>query len=70
MARIGHWTINHGDKVTFVDVRGKRRTGTANGLLFFPNHLVLNMGGLYGTPAVVTPGMIVKVRPTVLRSIE
>lgn len=52
----------HGDRVTFIDPRGNRRTGTVNGLLIFPTHLVLNMGGKYGTPAVVTPEMIVEVK--------
>jgi hypothetical protein len=61
--RIGAFEIRHGDRVAFVDRDGKRRTGRANGLLLFPTHCVLDMGGRYGTPQVVTPDMIVRVQP-------
>ena len=55
-------TLKHGDRVTIVDRFGKHRTGTVNGLLIFPTHCVLNMGGRYGTPAVASSSNIVRVR--------
>lgn len=47
--------VRHGARVKFRDARGEVRTGTVNGLLIFPTHCVLNMGGRYGTPCVVYP---------------
>jgi len=60
----GHnrYTINAGDRVRFIDARGVVRTGTANALLLFPTHLVLDMGGAHGTPCVVMPRQIIGVR--------
>lgn len=54
--------VKHGDRVTIRDRFGKQRTGTVNGLLIFPSHCVLNMGGRYGTPAVADASNIVRVR--------
>ena len=54
--------VKHGDRVTIRDRFGKQRTGTVNGLLIFPTHCVLNLGGRYGTPAVATSSNIVRVR--------
>ena len=45
--------LKHGDRVTFVDRFGAERTGRVNGLLVFPDHVVLDMGGRHGTPQVV-----------------
>jgi hypothetical protein len=45
--------FRHGARVTFHDRHGIKRTGKVNGLLIFPDHLVLDMGGMYGTPCVV-----------------
>ena len=53
--------IRHGDKVTFLDRFGKQRTGRAV-MRSSSGGWVLNMGGRYGTPAVVHEDMIVRVR--------
>lgn len=45
--------IRRGDRVTFTDRFGHYRTGRAQALLLFPDHVVLNMGGRHGTPQVV-----------------
>lgn len=52
-------TIGPGDRVSFVDRFGVTRTGKA--VMKGPAGWVLNMGGKYGTPAVPSPGSIVKV---------
>lgn len=59
--KLGNFDIKHGDCVTFTDARGSVRTGKANGMLLFPTHAVLNMGGRFGTPCVVKPEQIVRV---------
>lgn len=59
--KIGTWEIRHGDRVTIRDRFGALRTGRAIGLLLFPTHATINMGGKYGTPAVADPDNIVKV---------
>ena len=40
----------------------RNRTGVANGLLLFPGHVVINLGGRFGTPGVVDASNIVSVR--------
>ncbi len=54
--------ISAGDTVEFLragglNLRGEREyskaQGKANRLLLFPSHVVLNIGGKYGTPQVV-----------------
>ena len=55
-----HGGIGPGDRVTFVDRFGKERTGRA--VMYGPAGWVLNMGGRYGTPQVVSDEMIVRVR--------
>lgn len=55
------WDIGHGDIVTFRTRDGREMRGRANGLLLFPTHAVLDMGGKYGKPQVVYPGEIVRV---------
>lgn len=48
-------------------VRGKAvperkvRVGKANPLLIFPSHVVINLGGAYGTPGVVDVDNLVSV---------
>jgi len=59
--KIGPWEIRHGDRVTIRDRFGAERTGRAVGLLLWPTHATINMGGKYGTPAVASPANIVKV---------
>jgi hypothetical protein len=54
--------IRHGARVVFTDARGATRTGRAVGLLIFPTHAVLNVGGKHGTPAVVYPEQVLAVR--------
>jgi hypothetical protein len=66
--KIGRFDIKHGDRVTFVPREpwtrvGGSCTGRANGLLMFPDHLVLDMGGRYGRPQVVQANDIVSVKP-------
>jgi hypothetical protein len=51
----------HGARVTFLDRHGIKRTGRVNGLLVFADHLVLDMGGMYGTPCVVRYAQVVRV---------
>lgn len=53
-------SIRHGSRVTFLDRFGKKQTGRA--VMRGPFGWVLNMGGRYGTPAVVSRDMIVSVR--------
>lgn len=63
-------SIEPGDKVTALFPAGiglkgpeyKERTGEVNRLLIFPEHVVINLGGKYGTPGVVDAKNIVKVR--------
>jgi hypothetical protein len=55
------FNIRGGDRVTIVDQQGKQRTGRANPLLCFADHVVLNMGGRYGTPAYADAKNIVRV---------
>jgi hypothetical protein len=56
----GSGGISHGDRVTFVDRFGKRRTGRA--VMRGPAGWVLNMGGAHGTPQVVREEDVVSVR--------
>jgi hypothetical protein len=51
--------IQRGDRVTFVDRFGQKRTGKA--VMRGPNGWVLDMGGKHGTPAVPNPDTIIKV---------
>jgi hypothetical protein len=60
--KIGKFEISNGDLVTITDARGAARTGKAVSLLFFADHIVLNMGGKYGTPAVADARNIIAVR--------
>lgn len=65
--------IRGGDKVTALFPNGlklvngkavpeyKALTGKANGLLIFPEHVVINLGGKFGKPGVVDASNIVKV---------
>ncbi len=39
----------------------KVRTGVANPLLIFPSHIVVNLGGRFGTPGVVDARNLVSV---------
>jgi hypothetical protein len=52
--------IRAGDRVTIAAAHGEA-TGRAQGLLLFPSHVVLNMGGKHGRPAVATAANIVRV---------
>jgi hypothetical protein len=58
--KLGPWTINPRDRVT-ISTRFGPRTGRAQPLLFFPTHVVLNLGGKHGTPAVADLGNIIAV---------
>ena len=50
--KCGDFNVSHGDRVSFV--RGNKLShGKVNGLLVFPSHLVLDMGGPHGRPCVV-----------------
>lgn len=67
-------SVRTGDKVTALFPAGQSsrrgkvvqewvpRTGTANGLLIFQDHVVINLGGRYGTPGVVDASNIVRVK--------
>lgn len=59
--RIGIHEIQPGARVTIRTNQGQLRTGVVNRLLMYPSHVVLNMGGAYGSPAVATAANIVKV---------
>lgn len=61
--KTGKWTFAHGDRVRFRCRRfnGATRVGKVNGLLVFPGHCVLDMGG--GRPQVVQADDIVAVIP-------
>ena len=59
--KVGLWEIRHGDRVTIRNHFGVCRTGRAVGLLLFPTHATINMGGKHGTPAVADPSNIVMV---------
>ena len=52
--------IRGGDKVTYRTPQGQERTGSANPLLCFPSHIVINTGGRYGTPQVVNEANYIK----------
>lgn len=62
--------IEAGDKVTALFPNGigrdgpewKERTGVANALLIFPEHVVIDLGGRHGTAGVVDARNIVSVR--------
>lgn len=62
--------IKAGDRVTYLRPNGigrngvefKKAVGTAQMLLIFEDHVVLNVGGRYGTPAVVNADNFVSVR--------
>jgi hypothetical protein len=58
-------SIRHGDKVTALFHSGGdyvERTGRAVGLLIFPHHVVINLGGRYGTPGIVNAHNIMSVK--------
>ena len=67
-------SIQRGDKVTALFPNGKKleggkivqewkaRTGKVNPLLIFPEHVVIDLGGRFGTPGVVDASNIVSVR--------
>jgi len=61
--KYGTWEIKHPSRVVIVNERGARLTGRTNPLLFFPDHLILNMGGRYGTPGYADASNIVAVYP-------
>lgn len=60
--KVGTFNVAHGDKVYFWGRGHKYLCGTVNGLLMFPTHLVLDMGGRHGTPQVVYPEQIIRVK--------
>lgn len=45
--------IRGNDRVSYRDRFGDVKSGKANPLLIFPGHVVINVGGKYGTPVVV-----------------
>ena len=47
-----NYKIMNGDRVTIVTPQGNLVIGKAVGFLVFSDHLVINVGGRYGTPAV------------------
>jgi hypothetical protein len=53
--------IRSGDRVTYRTPQGQVKTGTAVGLLLFPDHVVINVGGKHGTPQVVDASNFVSV---------
>lgn len=54
--------IRPGDRVTIVDRFGKERTGRAT-IIVPGSHVVLNMGGAHGTPAIATDSNVTRVKP-------
>lgn len=66
-------SVRGGDRVSArfpagLRIRGRKavpeygvRTGVANPLLIFPAHVVINLGGRFGTPGVVDASNIVAV---------
>lgn len=54
--------IRPGDRVTIVDRFGKERTGRAT-IIVPGSHVVLNMGGAHGTPAIADDRNITRVTP-------
>jgi hypothetical protein len=58
---LGAQHIRPGDRVTYVNRFGQRLTGRV--VFALPTHLTLNMGGRYGTPAVINYADVVKVQP-------
>lgn len=60
--KIGDFDVKHGDRVYFRRANGSRASGKVNGLLVFPGHVVLDMGGRYGRPEVVPVGMVESVK--------
>ena len=73
-------SLRGGDKVTALFHGGMKlvggravpekveRTGKVNPLLIFPEHVVINLGGKYGTPGVVDASNIVRVKRAVKKS--
>jgi hypothetical protein len=55
--------IRPGDRVTIVDRFGKERTGRAT-IIVPGSHVVLNMGGAHGTPAIADDRNITRVVPS------
>lgn len=55
------YAVKARDRVTFIDRFGFSKSGVAQPLLCNPaaGTVVLNMGGKYGTPQVVTPANFV-----------
>ena len=47
--------IEHGDIVSYIDNQGKIRSGKAVMRSSFPDSWVLNIGGRYGIPQIVSP---------------
>lgn len=68
-------SIRPGDTVSarFSNGLGEKkvRTGKVSPLLIFRDHVVINLGGPYGTPGVVTADNIVSVKSgSVVRSVS
>jgi hypothetical protein len=59
--KYGKFTVYRNDRVTISTPHGQV-TGRANGLLFFPDHCVIDIGGRHGTPAVADASNIIAVR--------
>jgi hypothetical protein len=55
--------IRAGDLVKYQDRFGHTFQGRAQALLCFDTHVVINIGGLYGTPKVVNDSNYVSHRP-------
>ena len=53
--------VRPGDIVTITNRFGQKSTGKV--VFSFPDHLTLNMGGKYGTPAIANESNIVRIRP-------
>lgn len=54
-------SIAVGDKVTIYTKHGGQLKGNAV-ILCKPTHVVLNLGGRYGTPGIATPDNTIKVK--------
>ncbi len=61
--KYGPHEIVHPSRVVIRGTDGVNRTGRTNPLLFFPDHLILNMGGPHGTPGYADENNIVAVYP-------
>jgi len=60
--KIGAFEVSHGELVTFIHPQRGVIARPANGLLLFPTHCVVDMGGQHGTPYVVQADRILSVR--------